>query len=345
MIAVALDRHLEPVMYDIPFTNLVWASRFFDYGEFQMQLPVGYYTNEWCYVILDGHDDRVAMVQRMEYDGEGQQVISGFFAEKVLDHGIITLTNGYSPGTLYGACSDMIDRYYNGTCSSRLRAGFVNDGFAPANESVPSIQMERNYIGQEITKLLSLHGLSYRASLSEDGLGVDMRIYGQDAKQDSELVELSSVYGELTDIKYVSDDSARRNTAVVTYGKNDVTGVNFAYVRVTDPLKPSVETRGLDMQLLVDAGDGATEQEAIDKGRKELEKYVHETNLDAKILDTSIYGNTVNLGDEVMLSVPEIGISARTRIVEATEVFKGNAREVTLGLGTKRYTMIERAVK
>lgn len=82
----ALDSDFNLVMAGIPYDNLQWSRRYYEAGDFEMQIPLSAYDKSWAYI---GSPQRgeLGMVQRVySSDNDPDKVlIGGFFAEKMLD--------------------------------------------------------------------------------------------------------------------------------------------------------------------------------------------------------------------------------------------------------------------
>lgn len=97
----AADAAMNRLTGPIPYTSLEWDRKYYEPGQFTMQVPQGVFSPEWAYVCCSTRPE-VGIVQKVEHsDGAGAYygadvvTVSGFFLEETLNN-LVFLVEEYA---------------------------------------------------------------------------------------------------------------------------------------------------------------------------------------------------------------------------------------------------------
>lgn len=342
----ALDADFNLVSVGIPYSNLQWTRKYYESGDFQLQLSSKVYDTSWKYI---GTADRpeLAMIEASQVTGESDVdiLLSGYFCEKMLDD-----------KTCY-------PRYIGDFTSteSSVRAIFqtyksnLPIELAPANDPLIGDRTQSDFsddlLGQKLYSILESRESSYRVRydyvenklMFEVWQGLD-RTQSQDANPQQTF---SSEFGNLVSWSANLDDSAYRNYAIIPCNANDDgKEQNTYYVDLSEG--------GYRKEIVFDMrGSKPEEGQTMAAFKESIEQEGLEKLLSyAKVEDITIqqagnvgYMTDFDLGDKCDVILTDVGLQMETRIVEVQEVFKADGgHTVSIGLGNKRIDNIRRAV-
>lgn len=353
MFLVARDKTLEPIAYDIPYTNLLWIRRWYDFGEFQMQIPLSVYDPDWAF-ITSPDQENMAMIQKRQYSSNdgGTILLSGFFAEKALDRAAIPIID-LDGELLLPWMRVMMISYYK----DEWYGGFLK--IHPTDYLPQSPTTNRVFdgeMGSEYYKALQEFEMSQIVKLDSDLsgctwyplVGVD-RSNGQDMNMP---VILSTAYGDFSEYAIDIDESCYKNVAFVRYGIYDdpTQSALVAYLE-TERVNETVPA-GMQSRIVVKSSATATKEaeneaaanKAIQDGRDRLYDLKVSYDIDVTLNDPSIIGDVFDLGDLVTVKVEEASVEANIRAVEITETYNRDGKSVQVGFGNKRISNIRRAM-
>lgn len=345
------------IEYDMPYSNLVWNRRYYDFGEFQMQIdPALYDPASWAFVTTPDSDE-IGLIQKVEYTSEngGRLILSGLFAESVLDNAIVYLIGQ----TMYcdstpDLCERLFNVYYSNATVAQQFPLDVLDTTISGGESGFVLIEHGDGLGSKIQNMLNNVNASYSVKANASNTkgvfhiwrGID-RSASQSARQQ---VVFNSEYGDIYDVSIVRDVSAVKNRAIVEYEALGGDTLTQLFVDSTDPLIPA--NAGFYKETYVksdftdsDATAAQIQNAARQAGMSALYDAKPVIDVDATVFDSSGLRRDYDLGDVVTLQIPEIGIAYDTRIVETTEIFNSDGKTVELGFGNKRISLMERAIK
>lgn len=87
----ALDDNMERLTGSIPYKSLIWTRRYYEPGEFSMQVPADIYSADWAYIYCE-HRPETGIVQKVAVTddalmpgGRDTVTVSGFFTESWLN--------------------------------------------------------------------------------------------------------------------------------------------------------------------------------------------------------------------------------------------------------------------
>ena len=320
-----LSRSFELVTANIPYFNLQWNRKYYEAGEFSLQIDASVYDTSWHFIMT--HDrPEVGMIQKVSYDNEGGErlvLLSGFFAEQMLD-GLVCfprfITDKAHTETAVKALCDKL--------TLEARKGIVFVG----NDSPLGDRTQLDFIGDKLgSKLFSTletRELSYRVVADAEFRSLSMSVWqGADRRQSQSVnswAVFSTSWGNVEKESVSLDSSAFANVCLVSANEE---AVQFEVEKPDDGQTAAEFRAGL-------------EQEALEK----LASCVESIDIEIDNFGSEAYLRDFDLGDLVTVQLEDIALELETRIVEVSEVFKPEGHTVSLGFGSKRISNIERAV-
>lgn len=343
----ALDSNFNLVSIGIPYDNLQWTRKYYEAGQFQMQLPLKIYDSSWQYI---GTNDRpeLGMIQNVEISGEGETnvLISGFFCEKMLDD---------------KACYPR----YTGTATKTETA--VRNIFSKFKKDLPITLASANnpllgdktdfdivddQLGEKIYSILESKELSYKVVYDYVDNKLQFKVWqGVDRTQSqtkNPYQVFSSEFGNITNKNVKLDESGYKNYAIIPImDDGETVGADTLYLDWSNG--------GYRKEIVFDmrsswpdeyTTDAEFKQQVLQQAAEMLQEYAVVEDIDINQADNSGYMKDYDLGDKCDVILTDIGVTMETRIVQIEEVFKASeGHSVTIGLGNKRLDNIRKAVR
>ena len=337
----ALGESFEVLAVCVPYTNLQWNRRYYEAGDFSMQVARDQFDPAWRYLWSPSRPE-VGMVQKVAYTGEGfagTVQVSGFFAEKMLDDAVCYPRYVGDEPTTEGACRAIFSAFAGDLPISLGAAGDPMVGDRTRSD------FSDDELGSKLYSILETREASCRVRYDFEGDELIFEVWkGLDRTQGQSVnpwAVFSTAWGNLSGESVNSDESAYRNVCIVpAYEGED--GVETVTVTVDLSAEGERKRRMVldkrsskpeEGQSLEDF-KAALEQEALEK----LADKQPEVEVDAEV--SSGYLESWDLGDRVSIDVPAVGISMEARVVEVAEVFKSSGHEVTPTFGNKKIRRI-----
>ena len=343
----ALDKDFNLKSTGIPYDNLQWTRRYYEAGDFMVQLPLNVYDPEWTYIGTNNRPE-LGMIQKIEQMGEGDVMvlISGFFCEKMLDDKACYPRYIGDSSTTEAAARNIFTKY-----KKDLPIILANANSPMLGDRTQS-DFSDDQLGEKLYSILESRECSYRVEYDFVENKLQMKIWkGLDRTQSQSVNPyqvFSTEFGNIVNKTMDLDESDYKNYAIIPVNADDNGKERQTYYldwsngdyrkEVVFDMRATIPEEG---QSTADFKDSIL-QEASEL----LMNY-------AKIEDINIqqagdYGYMLDydLGDKCDVILTDIGIQMETRIVEVLEVFKADGgHEVTLGLGNRRIDNIRRAVR
>lgn len=340
----ALDSDFNLVTVGIPYDNLQWNRKYYEAGDFEMQVSLSQYDPSWKFI---GRPDRreLGMVQRVYQpeDSYDTVIIGGFFCEKMLDE-----------KTCYPRYIG--DAPKTETAVRNIFSKYKDDlpiGLATANEPLMGDRTQSDFsddqLGDKIYRILESRELSYRVTYDfaynrlEFGVwqGVD-RTQSQSANSYQVFAtDFANILARSIDF----DESDYKNYAIIPCDGDEADN------RERKTLYIDLSNGERHREVVIDMrashpedGQSAADFEAAVKQEAMERLLSYERIEDVDIQPTSGYMETFDLGDKCDVVMPDIGIEMESRIIEVYEVYKADGNSVTVGLGNKRISNMRRAV-
>ncbi len=340
---LALDRDFAPVAY-LRYFNLQWTRRYYECGEFSVQLRAADYRPEMAYIYARARPE-TGIVQKVEYTSglKGEFVqLSGFFLESMLNDKIVYPTF-YGRGNLELATRELVETYKEDLPLMRL-------GPVSGAGSSATWQETGGQLADVLYETLQTQELSFRCRYSLEDNAVYFEVWqGLDRTQSqtvNNFVTFSQTFRNLSGANITTDSSNAKNFAIVAGGGEGADRV-VAEVDLSEGgyrRKLFVDQRNLsydpDKQTLEEY-----KEELRQKGREKLLKYVSSFNADADVADGAgfAYLRDYDLGDKCDVVVDSVRLSLEARIIAVYEVVKQGRHTVELELGDKILTPYDKA--
>lgn len=343
----ALDKNFNIVTIAIVYDNLQWNRRYYDFGDFSVQIPLDVYDPEWAYI---GTNDRpeLGMIQKIQIIGSDSTVVllSGFFCEKMLDNRVVYPR--YKGTAVYTeAAIRSIFNKYNGGLPISL--GEANE---PLLGNVTESDFSDDQMGTKFYSMLQPRELSYRVTYDYENNKLLLGVWsGLDRTQSQEInpfKTFSLEFGNIATRNIDIDYSDYKNYAYIPYSADDngkEKGYYFIDMTNGEPRREIV----IDMRSEKQA-DGETAKQfqdrVIESAYEKLFLYLPVEDININPISDEGYMIDYDLGDKCDVILTDIGVTMESRIVEVFEVFKADGgHTITVGLGNKRITNILRIAR
>lgn len=342
----ALDANFNLLAMGIPYASLQWTRRYYEAGEFQVELPMTVYDTKWAYI---GTNDRpeLGMIQKIEEYGEGdvEVLVSGYFCEKMLDEKVC-YPRYIGNATYTEAAVRNIFTRYKGNLPITL--GAAND---PMLGDRTQSDFSDDELGRKLFSILESRECSLRVEYDFVANALKLKVWkGLDRTQSQNVNSFqtfSSAFANIVDKSIDLDDSGYKNYAIIPTNADENGKERQTYYidwtngdRRREIVFDMRSSKPDDGQTMADFKESII-QEASEK----LLTYSKVEEVNIVQAGNVGYMQDYDLGDKCDVILTDVGITMETRIVEVLEVFKAEGgHEVTIGLGNKRIDNIRRAV-
>lgn len=338
MIVRFYDQNLN-AFAEVDYINLQWIERYFTVGEFSLQVPVTALSKGVpSYVIaipdesngLVGQNDRVGLVQKIEYTDDSQgkiALLSGYFAEYLLNDRI-----DYPTEPVHGEAEGCFRYYWN-----KHRRNHIIE-LAQANNpllgSVVWMDIKGQNLGTALTQVLASQGLGVK--VYKQGSRLLAKVY--QGSQDP-LMLSEEDFNRAT---YVKDSSAYHNYFITLGEVEETVG---SVVKQTELWLEYDATFGEPRkELLVDKTSTRYTQERWASvadytdflwncADEEAQKNQIIYNCDIELSQAYVYGRDYNIGDIVYIYASHLSMLLVKRITQVSRVFKAGNRETRVEIG------------
>lgn len=342
----ALDENFEVLVIGIPYDNLQWNRRYYDFGNFEMQLPLENFDPKWAYI---GTPDRpeLGMVQKIRESGDNNVTvtISGFFIEKMLDDKTCYPRYIGDAAKTETAVRAIFEKYKDDLSISLM----------PANNPLLGDRTQSNFsddqLGTKLYSILEPRELSYRVIYdyveNKLSMGVWSGVDRTQTQTENSYQTFSLEFGTIDSRDVNLDDSDYKNYAIVPCnGDDDNVEQNVYYVDHSDgKYKREVVINMRGEKPDEDESMKDYEARIVEAATTKLLGYQPVEEIEVTPVSDDGYMVDYDLGDKCDVILSDIGIEMETRIVEVLEVFKPTGHTITVGLGNKRISNARRLVQ
>ena len=333
----ALGESFEVLAVCIPYVNLQWNRRYYEPGDFSMQVGAEDFDPAWAYVWSPERPE-MGMVQKVAYsaDGgyDGTVQVSGFFVEKMLDDRVCYPRYTGDEQATETAVRKIFAAYSEGL---PISLGPAND--PPIGDRTQS-DFSDDELGTKLYSILETREASLRVAYDLEANALRLSVWqGLDRTQGQSVnpwAVFSTAWGNLSGESVDLDASAYKNACLVL-AQEDGDGVPG--VTLTVDLSAEGEMRRL---MLLDKRSSKPEDgQSAEDFRAALEQEAMEALADAQPVttvdaDVEGYLDSFDLGDRVSVDIPAVGLAMDARVVEVNEVFKSTGHEATASFGNKK---------
>lgn len=340
----ALDKNFQLVSTGIPYSNLQWNRKYYEAGDYVIQMPKSVYMTEWAYI---GTNDRpeLGMVQKVKIEGENDVTISGFFCEKMLDDKTCYPRYTGDATKTETAVRSIFTKYKDDL--PIILAAVNNPLLGDRTQS----DFSDDQLGQKLYSILESRELSLRVLYDYLANQLYLGVWQGKDRTQSQTVNsyytFSTEFGNIKSKEVDIDESDYKNYAIIPCNANDndveqntyyvdLSNGGYKYEIVFDMRS----TRPDENQTMADF-KASIEQEGLER----LLSYQIVQDVDIDAISDEGYMRDYDLGDKVDVVLYDVGISLETRIIEVLEVFKASSgHSITVGLGNKRISNMRRLV-
>lgn len=324
----ALDKDFNLIDIIAP-TNVQWNRRYYEPGDFVIEIPYEDYDSNMQYVYCTERTE-VGMIQKVQ-NTEKNVLISGFFLEKWLDDKIIYPTF-YGSGEITHECTEMINQYKEDIPITSVSARETG--------SKVDFQSTGDELSAKIYEVLQTQEMSYRLLYDYLTNDIGVQFYkGADKTQNAgedDYVTFSTSWDNLSDQNVVVDKSNFKNFFVVA-------GTGQADERIT--VEVDLSNGGYKKKLFVDERNTKynPDEQTLEQYKLELQQKGLEKSLDYQIVenvdfivDPTGYEYLVDydLGTKVDVVITKLQLSFEVRITAIYEVFKEGTHTIEVEVGT-----------
>ena len=328
------DKEFNTICIFAPM-EVQWNRRYYNVGDFSLQLPIDQYDTDVVYVYCDKRPE-IGIVSKTQYKldeaGKAYVQISGYFYEIVMDNDIIY--PAYDGGQ-----NNRVDLEINKLVLTYKSGNFVIDAATEAGTPCDFHAEIGKSLMDQCYYILQLHQMSQRIRYDPDNNKFIYNVWkGLDRTANNSAnnnpIVFSIEFGNLKNPDILMDESGYKNYAIVHCEFND-----SDIYEVVDLHQSDEKVRKTYVDMTLDSEEELTEQQLrlkmIDAGKTEL------NNSCSSILNTSfdLLANTYDymvdfdLGDLVTVNISTIGYNANVRIVAISEVFNSNGHSVKIEVG------------
>lgn len=338
-----LNGNKGTVSHDIPYLNLQWYRRYYEVGEFSIQILVEHYDPSIKFIYTPDRPE-VGVIEKLRSDTDitGKYVqLSGRFLEKYIHRKTVYPAYIANATPRKHACTIM-SRY-----ASNIPGLVIADSLEEDIDAAVDVNYHGKYIGDYTYPLLQTVERSQRISLDhQTGAFVYSTWKGLDRTQIQNVNNyalFSDVSGNTEKITIDEDESGYRNYAVIampdgTYLTYDARSSQDEEIaeHFIDESKSSCPDEMTESQW---------RSSLIQSAKEDLLKWPKINNVEADTMQSGlIYLKDYDLGDKVDIVSNDLTRSYMTRIIEVREVVKEGQHTIETVFGDKIPSIFERVM-
>ncbi len=337
-----LDKDFNLIKY-FNYINLQWIRRYYEPGQFMVQIPADQYANDATYV-FNSQRPELGMIQKFEYarKSDGQLILlSGYFYEFKLNDKI-TYPRFRQSGNIETVARAIVEKYKDDIPLLE---------FADANTPLLGEGVAKQTTGDGLAtvlySLLKTQQMSYACVYDYVNQKIRFKVWqGLDRTQSqtqNSFASFSSKLRNIHDEKITKDTTAFKNFAIVIGNGNyedgkqidvtvDARSNQSEYKRIVY-LDKTEELYEAEKETLESYKD-----KLMQMGKEELlKKYASILNVSFETARRSglIYLEDYDLGDKCDILIDDFQMAFQARLIEVKEVFKNSVHEIGLSFGDK----------
>ena len=338
-------------------TNLQWTRKYYESGTFSLQIPLEQYNSDVAYIYAKDRQEMgvVTQINYVNKKGYRNVQLSGYFLENELNNmivfpkGVTNIVNGPDFASVEGYAEDVAYTFFNAFKQMLFVQGqeTINVGLdinsvvskARGKKSIHTRNGEK--LGAKIYDILKPSEMSYRVKYDFEANKKVFEVWqGLDRTEEqteNNPVVFSTRYGNIKNPNILIDNTDYKNGYIVV-GEYTVNDVKNTYVRAVQK-EPAEVNSYIYVKASSNKADYATDAEyyaAIEsEGREASHKFASIINVEFDAMEGSYeYMKDFDIGDLCNLEIPEINISAKARLINCYEVYKGSSNSLSLEFGT-----------
>lgn len=331
-------------------TNIQWNRKYYEPGDFTLQLPLKYYDSNMVYIYSKDRPELGKILTR-KYVGKAEKryiTLSGKFVENELSRMLVyqkpnttNITNSPAWEFQSGNAEDVALAFFNGFSSLATAGKTISLGITAPTSQHRGETTEHYRDGQDLSKklyeILKPSGMTYSVKYDLQENTRTLSIWqGLDRTQENEdennPVTFSTRYGNVINPIVMIDEKSYKNACVVVHEKTENNTKKYTVEAVfnedTEPgnamlLKPSMKESEYTAAEFTAA--------LITEGEKALAEKIKVITMDFDVFTGSYeYMEDFDLGDKCNIEIPELNVSANFRLVGCYEVIKDNKWALSL---------------
>lgn len=312
------------------FVSLIWTSRYFEGGDFELVLPINDFTlgnvTAGSYIIRSDTDE-FGIIEKVELitseDEPDRMIISGKLGNSILGRRIISTRLNYKNKTVGEVVEGIIDKQI----ITPFVAARAISNFQYFDDTTQATTINKQFTGdnleEAIKELCLTYGLGYKVVFNRTNNIFECHLYeGVDRSFNqavNDRVIFSTRYSNLASVDYIEDYSGMITDVLVA-------GEGEGSSRVTQWATISANTGLNRYEAYEDArnttSEGMTTAEykatLLEQGLEAITKVMAALGGEA-ILNNYKYRQDFNVGDIVTVEVPTWQLTANVRIIEVIE--------------------------
>ena len=337
-----LDKNFNLIKY-FNYINLQWIRRYYEPGQFMVQIPADQYVPGAEYVFNSSRPE-LGMIQKFEYEHRttGRLILlSGYFYEFKLNDKI-TYPRFRQSGNIETVARSIVDKYKDDI--PLLEFSDANNPLL--GESVAK-QTTGDGLATALYSLLKTQQMSYACVYDYVNQIIRFKVWqGLDRTQEQTQNSFATFSAKLRNIhneKITKDTTASKNFAIVIGNGNyedgkqiDITVDNrnnqseykrIVYIDKTEELYEA-EKETLE----------SYKEKLLQMGKEELSKKhasVLNVTFDVVKNNSLQYLKDFDLGDKCDILIDDFNLTFQARLIEVKEVFKNSVHEIGLSFGNR----------
>lgn len=343
-----MDEEFTIVRY-FKYINLQWIRRYYEPGEYSVQLPASEYEPSAVYIFTKDRPE-LGIIQKNQYaDGYDGEVIqlSGYFYEFKLNDKI-TYPRFSASGNIEMLARRIVNDYKEDIPILQL-----GDANVPLLGTITTKQSTGAGLATVLYGMLKTQELSLRCVYDYQENRMRFIVWqGKDRTQEqseNSFVTFSEGFRNMQNEEITIDSSNFKNYAVVIGNGKYEDGNQIAVIVDLRP-DTGIYARKIYVDRTEQIFDSAEQTRAeydaqlYQAGLEELAKYVDITNVTFDTIDRGLtYMVDYDVGDKCDVILDSVRRSFMVRIIEVQEVFKKSTHTVTLTFGEKIPTVYSKA--
>lgn len=335
-----LDSQRNLIADGIPYDLLQWNRRYYEAGDFLIQVPISLYDSSWAYIATPERPELGIIQKKMDYGLDGI-ILAGFFAEKMLDDKVCYPRYIGDAQKTETAVRDIFSRYKKD----------LPIGLAPANNPLLGDRTQSDFsddaLGTKLYSILESREMTYSVDYDFISNTLSLKVWqGVDRTQsqsENSWQTFSMEFGNLLGRQFNFDDSDSKNYAIIPANADDngkeqqtyyLDWTNGGYKKeLTIDMRASKPEEG---QSMSEFKDGLL-QEATEK----LMLHMPIEEIDIDVTDSG-YMQDYDIGDKCDIIITDVGIKVESRITQVNETVDAEGHSITIGLGNRRIDNIRR---
>lgn len=330
-----LDSNLTPVAIIDSYKSLIWTTRYYTCGDFELYIPADNDLLEYIkqdYLIIREDDDTVMIIEKIDITTDVEDgdffIITGNSLESILSRRIIWSQTNISTSNPVVGINQLITQNAINPSNSAREISNLSVSSPISISGTLNAQFTGDNLMDAITAICTEFGIGFRMIL-ENGEFIFSCYQGQTVD-----VIFSPEFDNLINSDYVYDLTKYRNVGLVA-GEGEGTARKTVAVWSTSAEPTGIERR----EVYIDARDMSTNDGEISeseytaklsqRGNEKLHEFDVGKSFESEIEPTMTYQYKVdyNLGDIVTLT-NEYGVTANPRIIEIIESWNDEGYKV-----------------